>query len=132
MKRVILLVSVCVAMIFLGQALEPSRSVHADSTSVRRGAELFAGNGCAHCHGENGIGGGKGPDLKNVARRMNAKQIVTQIHDGGKNMPPYGDALDEQQIADLVDYLRSKRKAGLPLTAAPEVKAPAPAKGPGN
>src|ERR1700712_93435 len=109
MKRFILLVSVCAAMIFLGQALKPSHPVHADSTSVRRGAELFANNGCAHCHGDNGIGGGKGPDLKNVAHHMKPKEIATQIHDGGKNMPPYGDALSDQQIADLVDFLRSKR-----------------------
>jgi mono/diheme cytochrome c family protein len=103
--------------IALGQVLSTPRFVHADSDSVRRGAELFAGNGCAHCHGDNGIGGGKGPDLKNVAHHMNAKQLAMQIHDGGKNMPPYGDALDEKQIADLVDYLRSKRKAAATLKA---------------
>jgi mono/diheme cytochrome c family protein len=116
--RSVRMLGVLAGAIVLAQALSTSRPVHADSDSVRRGAELFAGNGCAHCHGDNGIGGGKGPDLKNVARHMNAMQLATQIHDGGKNMPPYGDALDEKQIADLVDYLRSKRKS------APKLKEP--------
>ncbi|ADW70994.1 c-type cytochrome [Granulicella tundricola] len=106
------ILNVCLALtsVFAARLLVSSATVHADSTSVRRGAELFAENGCAHCHGTNGIGGGKGPDLNNVAHHMKPKEIATQIHDGGKNMPPYGDALSDQQVADLIDYLHSKRR----------------------
>jgi mono/diheme cytochrome c family protein len=127
-KRLLIAAPLCAATMLLAHSLA-TRTVSADSTSVRRGAELFANNGCAHCHGSNGIGGGKGPDLKDVKRHKNATAMAAQIHDGGKNMPPYGDALDAQQIADLVDYLRTKRKAA---PTAPPAKTPPLNQDPGN
>jgi len=36
--------------------------------------------------------------------------MVVQIHNGGKEMPAFGDQLSKAQIDDLVAYLRSKRK----------------------
>ena len=77
---------------------------------LHHGAVLFAETGCAHCHGTAGSGGDRGPDLKNIAHRMTAKAMATQIHDGGQSMPPFGDEFKDQDIADLVTYLRAKRK----------------------
>ena len=96
-----------------GLALPP---VAASSDSTSRGAELFANSGCSHCHGPAGLGGGngQGPNLKDVKKRLKPDAISTQIHDGGKSMPAFGDQFTQQQIADLVDYLRSKRKAPKP------------------
>jgi mono/diheme cytochrome c family protein len=36
-------------------------------------------------------------------------QMRRQIVYGSKQMPPYGDALQEQEFADLIAYLRSCR-----------------------
>jgi mono/diheme cytochrome c family protein len=36
--------------------------------------------------------------------------MVTQIHDGGKVMPPFGDELSTEEIDDVVAFLRAKRK----------------------
>lgn len=86
----------------------------ASSQAAARGAELFASSGCARCHGPEGVGGERGPDLQLVRKRMNARQMTHQIHDGGQGMPPYGEALNDAQIADLVAYLRKKRKHIVP------------------
>jgi mono/diheme cytochrome c family protein len=73
------------------------------------GAELFEQTGCSHCHGPQGVGGGKGPDLSEVGKRLKADAIAHQIHDGGKSMPAFGEVLSDEQIHSLVEYLRTKR-----------------------
>ena len=105
-------------------SMQPSVSVSAGSKAKARGAELFATNGCAHCHGPAGVGGSKGPDLQLVRKRMKKAQIAKQVHDGGKSMPAYGDMLSSAQIDDLIAYLRAKRKV---IVVLPKPVAPVPA-----
>lgn len=88
----------------------PRTRVLAASDAEKRGRELFATKGCAHCHGPDGIGGRKGPDLQLVRKRRTRESMLMQIHDGGKEMPPFGDELSTQDIDDLVAFLRAKRK----------------------
>ena len=94
----------------LGLVLRPPVPVGAGSKAKARGAELFATRGCLHCHGPEGVDIGRGPDLSDVRRRLKARAMVAQIHNGGKEMPAFGDQLSKAQIDDLVAYLRSKRK----------------------
>jgi mono/diheme cytochrome c family protein len=89
----------------------PVTPVAAGDNAKSRGAEVFATAGCVHCHGVAGISGGKGPSLAEVRKRRTPEAMYQQIHDGGKSMPAFGDQLTEDQIKDLVQYLRSKRKA---------------------
>ena len=106
--RGLLLAGVCCLMgALIGGAT--SQPVQARSKAKSRGAELFATKGCAHCHGEGGVGGGRGPDLQLVRKRRDAESIAQQIHDGGMGMPPYGDQLTPREIKDLVAYLRARR-----------------------
>jgi mono/diheme cytochrome c family protein len=85
--------------------------IHAySSDSKRSGATLFHEKGCEHCHGVNGRGGELGPDLSTVGKRLKKQQIEHQIHDGGAAMPAFGDALQPDEIKDLVDFLHAKRK----------------------
>jgi ubiquinol-cytochrome c reductase cytochrome b subunit len=100
-------------------------SVSASSAAKDRGAQLFATKGCVHCHGKEGIGGGKGPDLQLVRKRLNAPAITRQIHNGGKEMPAFGETLTSAQIEDLVAYLRAKRKVIVPVQPASPKPAPA-------
>ncbi len=83
--------------------------VSAGSTPADRGAEIFATHGCAHCHGEKGVGGGRGPDLQLVRKRLSGTAIAQQIHDGGKGMPAYADQLTDMEVDDLVAFLKAKR-----------------------
>jgi mono/diheme cytochrome c family protein len=97
----------------------------ASSSRQMQGAALFADKGCSHCHGPAGFGGSDtGPDLSHVRKELKKDQIATQIRDGGKNMPPFGDSLSKDEIAALVDYLHSKRK---PPPAATHAAATEPA-----
>jgi mono/diheme cytochrome c family protein len=102
-------------------------TVSAGSSAKQRGAELFTTHGCAHCHGPAGVGGGKGPDLQLVRKRMSKDQITLQIHNGGLEMPAFGTSLTDPQIEDLVAYLRAKRKfVKVPAKAHPAPSTPTP------
>jgi mono/diheme cytochrome c family protein len=103
--------------------MQTASSVSAGSKAKARGAELFATRGCAHCHGPAGVGGSEGPDLQLVRKRLNKAQITTQIHNGGKSMPAFGDELSSAQIDDLVAFLRAKRKV---IVVAPKPPAETP------
>ncbi len=90
-------------------SLRPA-AVQGGSDAKTRGAEVFATKGCVFCHGKEGIGGGRGPDLQLVRKRKTAAEMTKQIHDGGKGMPPFGEVLTGPEIDDVVAYLRAKRK----------------------
>ena len=97
--------------LFLSLTLAPSFFAHAASSAEQRahGAQVFADNGCAHCHTIRHKGGDKGPDLSGVGRRLKEDQIRTQILKGGQTMPPFADVLQKSETEDLVAYLRSLR-----------------------
>jgi mono/diheme cytochrome c family protein len=73
------------------------------------GAAVFDDAGCRQCHGIGGTGGKKGPDLSGIGRRLQPDQIRKQIVEGGKQMPPFGEALQSSEVDDLIVYLRSLR-----------------------
>ena len=89
-----------------------------------RGADLFAVSGCTYCHGKAGVGGGVGPDLQLVRKRRNRDQIVKQITEGGKGMPPFGAQFTPDQIDDLVAFLEAKRKVIVVAKPAASTAAP--------
>lgn len=62
---------------------------------------------CAICHGENRAGSPPTfPSLVNVERRLGAKKIAADIHNGTGRMPSFPN-LDDSKIAALLDYLRA-------------------------
>ena len=93
--------------------------VQAHADAKKDGAALFASSGCGHCHGDMGEGTSKGPSLQNLRKKLNADAATKQIKEGGKTMPPFGDALSDQQIEELVKFLRSRH---------PKFQAPPPEK----
>ena len=72
--------------------------------------ELFQRN-CAACHGHEGEGRQIGtltvPSLREgrAATDTDAR-LLTQIHDGGNGMPPFKYSLTDEQIADLLRFVR--------------------------
>jgi mono/diheme cytochrome c family protein len=76
--------------------------------SAKDGAVLFSKSGCPFCHGPQGFGTDKAPNLREVRKRKTDEEIVRQIHDGGKMMPPFADALTESDIHSLVLFLRAE------------------------
>ena len=112
-------------VLFAGYAVRPSPTlVHASRVDTPAGALLFHDKGCEHCHGVSGVGiPGKGPFLLTVGKRLKKDAIEKQIHDGGQNMPPFGDALQPDEITALVNMLAKQKKA--PKHLPPPVSAPA-------
>jgi mono/diheme cytochrome c family protein len=99
-------------------AAAPVRGADPD---VARGKSTYA-ELCAKCHGSSGKGDGKEAatlatkpkDLTDCARMsaFTEDQLFRIIKDGGpagglsKDMPPYGDALDDAEIRDTLAYIR--------------------------
>jgi cytochrome c oxidase cbb3-type subunit 3 len=70
---------------------------------------VFAQN-CASCHGENAAGGAVGPTLVSgevVAQDNAFYQDVIQNGRAGTSMPAWEGRLSDQEIADVIAYIRS-------------------------
>ena len=96
--------------------------VRAADPDVARGKATYA-ELCAKCHGSSGKGDGKEAatlatkpkDLTDCARMsgFTEDQLFRIVKDGGtagelsKDMPPYGDALDDAEIRDTLGYIKS-------------------------
>jgi mono/diheme cytochrome c family protein len=91
----------------------------------KAGAVIFRDKGCAFCHGVGGIGGKKAPPLTELPKDKSwpPEKITDQILNGGQKMPPFRESLSDDEVAQLVAYLRAKKKPVPP----PSTSAPAPA-----
>ncbi len=89
---------------FSSFAIASSRSQRA------RGAAVFTGSGCQHCHTIGNVGGHRGPDLSGVGRRRSKAALRQQIVYGSKVMPAFGDDLEPSELKDLIAYLHSCRQ----------------------
>ncbi len=110
----------CTFGFFLSSA--PVASAQNPKAAEAAGATLFRDKGCAYCHGANTQGTAKGPSLENVRKTMKPAQITDQIKNGGQKMPSFEDSLSDDEIAQLVAYLRARHRplpAPLPPTASP-------------
>lgn len=106
----------------------PAQAASKTEADAKAGALLFRDKGCAHCHGAGGVGTQKAPSLLKIRedKTWPPDKITEQILDGGDKMPPFRDSLSDEEIAQIIDYLRAKHRPvppPLPEGAAP----PAPA-----
>lgn len=125
-RHAVVSVFVAAGSLWLGvQLAAPHTSAAAFVDTKAAGAEVYATSGCAHCHGADGQGGEKGPNLHNLRKKMPADKVHDQIVNGGNGMPPFGDALTPDQVANLVEFLRAKKW----MTPPPPHEAASPATG---
>ncbi|MGI8634299.1 MAG: c-type cytochrome, partial [Segetibacter sp.] len=87
----------------------PASVVNSADITVLAGSNLFYDKGCLYCHKVQNYGGNVGPDLTHVARRLNEQQMKIRIINGGDNMPAYGPSLKENELKELVAFLKSRR-----------------------
>jgi mono/diheme cytochrome c family protein len=126
----------CLAASLVLLALPCARAFGASNTKADElaGAVLFQEKGCAHCHGRGGSGGKKGPDLANLRKdkQWTPAKITNQILNGGQKMPAFSDSLTDPEIAQVVAYLRARRRPAPPPGDAPPPNQidPAPPSGP--
>lgn len=86
-----------------------SADSQADETA---GAVLYRDKGCAHCHGATLEGSKKAPPLADIRKDKvwTPAKMTDQILNGGQKMPPFADSLTDQDVAQIVAYLRAKRR----------------------
>jgi mono/diheme cytochrome c family protein len=118
--------------LFTGQSLGEGgtdttpQTIVVDPDAAARGATLAEGQGCLQCHTTDGRPG-SGPTWKGLAGSIrpltSGEEVVaddsylfnsvidpnSQVVDGYDSIMPtfYADQLDEQQINDLVEYIKS-------------------------
>ena len=86
--------------------------------SLAKGKKTYAID-CAMCHGENGDGKGElAPDIKNVTdftapdalKNRTDSDLFNVLRKGKGEMPPEGDRAKNDDIWNLVNYVRSLKK----------------------
>ena len=78
--------------------------------SAERGEEVFRAatpeRTCTDCHGQNGEGD-IGPNFEQVFAQKTEWEALYTIINGRGAMPAWGEVLDDQQLADVMAYLRT-------------------------
>jgi len=90
------------------QSTSGSDQAQIDLGKIDLGKRTYAQN-CSHCHGPNMVNAGTvTPDLR--AFPDDRTRFVTTVKQGknGK-MPPWGDILSDDQVADIWAYVSSRR-----------------------
>jgi mono/diheme cytochrome c family protein len=79
-----------------------------DQAKIDLGKAIFAEK-CSHCHGPNMVNSGTiTPDLRRFPD--DHERFVTTVKQGKNNrMPPWGDVLNDDDIANLWAYISSRR-----------------------
>ena len=107
----------------------PARAASADSPAdVQAGAVLYRDKGCARCHGAALDGTPKGPALADISndKEWPPQKMTDHILDGGQKMPPFRESLTDDEITQLVAFLRAKDRP-VPQPANGSTPAPPPA-----
>ena len=101
-----------------------------DRFPASTGAEVYD-TICAGCHmpmGKGAVGGGAYPALAANKNLASATYLIYTVINGRKAMPPFGNALDDAQIAQVTNYIRSQfGNAYTDAVSAADVKAARPA-----
>jgi|CeladaMinimDraft_18_1061708.scaffolds.fasta_scaffold02557_1 cytochrome c551 len=70
-------------------------------------AEAIYKANCVSCHGAN-LGGGLGPELRNVEQRLSADEQFAVVKEGRGRMPAFGGSLSDEEIRALVDWISAQ------------------------
>lgn len=103
-----ILAAVATASIMQIPAAAQQTSANDTPGQVDQGKVVYVKN-CSHCHGPNMVNSGTiTPDLRTFPN--DRTRFVTTVKNGknGK-MPPWGDILNEQEIADVWAFVSSRR-----------------------
>lgn len=121
MKRNYLVLGIAllgVAVAVLAQdppAKAPAKKAAASKGSATKGKEVFDQK-CGLCHFADSDAKKIGPGLKGISKRgtftvnnnkFTDESLKTWIENGDSLMPPFKDVLDEQQIKDVIAYVKT-------------------------
>jgi mono/diheme cytochrome c family protein len=69
---------------------------------------------CYKCHNGDGKGTWRGPNLAERIPKLSDEAVAVTIHEGPGMMPSYQGKIDDQQIAQITAWLRSRFPGGTP------------------
>jgi mono/diheme cytochrome c family protein len=97
---------------------------------MQRDGEVIYRTVCQGCHMPNAqgaVGAGAYPALAGDAKLAEAEYPVLVVVNGSMGMPPFGSLLDDEQVAAVVNYIRSHFGNSYPDSVSPaDVKAARP------
>jgi ubiquinol-cytochrome c reductase cytochrome b subunit len=122
-KRPWAVIAVAVAALFFGLLTEvgmrapwamkfdagplPAEVVGTTEGPAWHGALLFHERGCLYCHGIEDYGGTFGPDLTRALQRMEPEVFIDRTINGVRDMPPYRDVIDSEEMDAILAFLRA-------------------------
>lgn len=92
-----------------------TKSEKADPAAVSRGKEVFQSK-CSVCHYDTSDAKKIGPGLKGIGKRgtftvnnnkVTDESLKTWIENGDSLMPPFKDVIDDNQIKDVIAYVKT-------------------------
>lgn len=94
----------------------PAKAASSTKEQEKAGAALFRDKGCTYCHGADLKGTKKAPALAEIRKNQGwtPDKMTDQILNGGQKMPPFADSLSDDEISDLVTFLRAKKRPPVP------------------
>jgi Cytochrome c, mono- and diheme variants len=89
-------------------AATPNQNAGVDQAQIDQGKGIYAHN-CSHCHGPNMVNGGTvAPDLRAFPNDRERFFTTVKLGKNGR-MPPWGDVLNDDQLASVWAFISSRR-----------------------
>jgi mono/diheme cytochrome c family protein len=118
-------VQIALAAILSLLAIPQPAAAAADKGDAKIGAILFRDKGCSYCHGAAAQGTHRAPSLDIVRKTWKPAQIHEQIMNGGQRMPSFSDSVSEDEVTQLIAYIRAKKRpVPPPVTSSAPDQAP--------
>lgn len=115
-EKHVVVASTTLLVVFVGLTLFTASIARANPVPDRAASTATFRTKCAMCHGPDGGGSEAGksmniPDLRSSAVQKVSDAELAQIISNGKGgMPAFKNSLSEEQVRDLVTYIRSLRQ----------------------
>ena len=121
--------SLALAMVLTGAAASAAGAQSSDGSFIsprhfmQRDGEVIYRTVCQGCHMPNAqgaVGAGAYPALANDPKLAAGGYPVLVVVNGSKGMPPFGALLDDEQVAAVVNFVRSQFGNSYPDGVSPE------------
>ncbi len=98
----------------------PALPAGEESPLVTAGRNAYRQINCSYCHSIGGVGGSVGPDLTNIASKLNSQQLTTYLQNPNAMIPQTLHPklqFTQDELTALVSYLET---LGAPVSYTPE------------
>ena len=102
-------IAFCVALLLAGAASAQETPDFRGPAFAMQGGEAVYRGVCQGCHmadARGATGAGSYPALAGNAKLASSGYVLTMVMNGHKGMPPFRGHFTDQQIADVVNYVR--------------------------